>query len=514
MACGGGSRSVLGSSDEVLDLKCGICINKGKHREAKTFCKDCEGYLCISCTDTHIRFPAQRNHKTISVEQIRKLCGICQTDGKSKDAVCFCKDCDYWICGDCKESHDNFRDLQNHTIISGKDVFYSNSTGPSEVSDLLRQLSTKPSEEESHPRGGSGVGSETKPQSNSRNEKSYSSTQPSDNVPSSSSTDSVTALSSQTKPSIASRSAQHDNIDILRYKTIKKTKKIRVKVSNNFPLSERDNETCYITSCCFMSKGELIACDNWNSKLKLLDRSLKYIFLDSLDLPGKTWPVYRGPWAVAAVDNSNVIVTIPWLKVFTFIQVLPSLKVGRTIYVGEECWGVAVAAGKIFVSCYNDDDKVGDIRVYDLEGRDLGKRLGINPDGSNMFNPDGSKMFSCPEYVAASRSGDKIFVSDRDTNTVSCLTGDGELVYQYRDRELERPTGLLVDDNDNVIVCCYASNSVQVITSAGEKHNTLLSKKEGILNPQCVSFRPSDGTLVVYCDLYDTSDKLHLYKMS
>ena len=502
MASGGGSRSVLGSSDEVLDLTCGICIKKGKHREAKTFCKDCEGYLCISCTDTHIRFPAQRNHKTISVEQIRKLCGICQTEGKSKDAVCFCKDCDYWICGDCKESHDNFRDLQNHTIISGKDVFYSNSTGPSEVSDLLRQLSTKPSEEESHPKGGSGVGSETKPQSNSRNEKSYSSTQPSDNVPSSSSPtkpaiDSVTALSSQTKPSIASRTAQHDNIDILRYKTIKKIKRIHVKDSH-------DREIYDITSCCFMSKGEFIACDYNNYKIKLLDRSLKYIFLDSLVL-------YFKPHDVAAVDNSNVIVTMPRWGKLQFIQVLPSLKLGRTIDVGnvgvgEECWGVAVAAGKIFVSCYNSVDQVGDIRVYDLEGRDLGKRLGINPDGSNMFR--------CPWYVAASRSGDKIFVSDVATDTVSCLTGDGNIVYQYRDKELKWLRGLFVDDYDNVIVCGYDSNTVQVITSAGEKHKTLLSKKEGILNPQCVSFRPSDETLVVYCFSCDTSDKLHLYKMS
>ena len=205
-----------------------------------------------------------------------------------------------------------------------------------------------------------------------------------------------------------------------------------------------------------------------------------------------------------AVNNSNVIVTITDKNQLQFIQVLPSLKLGRTIDVDEECRGVAVAAGKIFISCYNYDEKVGDIRVYDLDGRDLGKRLGINPDGSNMFR--------CPQYVAASRSGDKIFVSDwsASTNTVSCLTSDGKLLYQYRDDDLEGPRGLLVDDNDNVIVCGYACNTVQVITSAGKKHKTLLSSQDGKSYPRCVSFRPSDGTLVVGGDIY----KLMVYQMS
>ena len=430
---------------------------------------------------------------------MKKLCGICQTDGKSKDAVWFCKKCDSWICDDCKESHDNFRDLQNHIIVTKHNMIYSDSTAASDVSDRLRQLSTKPLEEETnsrggsrggnetkpqsnsrnptfhsstkpsaeetYPRGGSRGGNETKPQSNSRNEKSYSSTQPSD---------SVDTVSSQTKPTIASRTAQHDNINILGYTTIKMIKETDMKASG-------DKKDRLITGCCFMSKGELIACDNNNLKIKLLDRSLSLV--DSLDLPGK-------PWDVAALDNSNVIVTMPGKKQLQFIQVLPSLKRVRTIDVGKECRGVAVADDKIFISCYNYTDWVGDIRVYDIEGRVLVKRLGINPDGSSMFR--------WPQYVAVSWSGDKIFVSDYNTITLSCLTSDGKLVYQYRDMELKGPTGLLVDDNDNVIVCGYYSNTIQVITSTGKKHKTLLSSEDGIKRrPVCVSFRPSDRTLIV-----------------
>ena len=474
MASGGASRPVLGSSDEIFEFECGLCIEDEKHREAKKFCSACKAYLCGSCMDSHSRFPALRKHKTVSIEEMKKVCGLCNADGKNKEARYFCKNCDAWICDDCTKSHKRFRDLKEHTIVSRKDMFHSDSTVPCDISVRLGQLSTKPSEEKSY----SKTGSETKPQSPSENKQSDSSTQPSDAVVSS---------KSRTKLSSDFPIAQHSNVNILGYKTIKKIKEIDVKVSG-------DREDCDITGCCFMPGGTMILCDWNNDKIKLLDRSLSVV--DSLDLPGK-------PWAVVAVDNSNVIVIMPWKKQLQFIQVLPSLKLRRTIHVDEECRGVDVAAGKIFIPCYNYDEKVGDIRVYDIEGRDMGKRLGINPDGSNMFR--------CPNRVAVSRSGDKIFVSDWNTHTVSCLTGDGKIVYQYRDDDLEEPTGLLVDDNDNVIVCGYLSDTVQVITSAGQKHKTLLSKKGGISNPQCVSFRPSDGTLVVggRC-----SDKLLVYQMS
>ena len=469
MATGGLSYSVVGSED-VFILQCGICRKKKKHREAKTFCNDCEEYLCSSCTDTHGQFPALRNHKTIAVQDMVQNCGICIASNKQKEARCYCKDCKSWVCDDCKESHENFRDLQKHTIVSGTAaaMIYSDSTSPCDVSIRLSRLSTKPSTVDSFRKSGS----KTKPEDYGGNKNLNLQTQPSDD-----------ALNSHIKPSTDSPTAQHCKINGFDYKTIKKVKDINVKVSG-------DTDDFNITGCCFMPGGELVICDLMNSKIKLLDHSLSLV--DSLDLPGK-------PSVVAAVDSSNFIVTMPGL--LQFIQV-PSLKLSRTIVVGEACWGVAVAAGKIFVSCNNPDDKVGHIRVYDLEGRDLGKRLGINPDGSNMF---------ChPWYVAVASSGDKIFVSDYDTDTVSCLTSDGKIVYQYGDGEMRLPQGLLVDENDNVIVCAISSNTVQVITSAGLKHKTLLSSKDGISHPWCVSFRPSDGTLVIG----GWNNKLLVYKMS
>ena len=173
MASGGASRSVLGSSDETFEFECGLCIEGGKHREAKEFCPECKTYLCGSCINYHCRFPALRNHKTVSTEDMKKVCGLCSADGKNKEARYFCKNCDSWICEDCKKSHQRFRDLTKHTIVSRSEMFHSDSTVPCDISVQLGQLSTKVSEENSYPK----TGTKTKPQSTNENKQSDSSTQ-------------------------------------------------------------------------------------------------------------------------------------------------------------------------------------------------------------------------------------------------------------------------------------------------------------------------------------------------
>ena len=84
-------------------------------------------------------------------------------------------------------------------------------------------------------------------------------------------------------------------------------------------------------------------------------------------------------------------------------------------------------------------------------------------------------------------------------------------MYQYTDDELEQPHGLYLYDNGNVIVCGRSSHNVQVITAAGKKYKTLLSSKDDVDWPYCVSFRPIDRTFVVGCQ---GSDYLLVYKMS
>ena len=112
-------------------------------------------------------------------------------------------------------------------------------------------------------------------------------------------------------------------------------------------------------------------------------------------------------------------------------------------------------------------------------------------------------MFQTPDYIAVNDTGDKIFVSDWGTYAVTCLTTDGEIVYQHSVAEHRRhPKALHVDEDDYVIVSFY-NPTIQIITPAGAENKELLSFKAGhdlgLYACMGMAFRPSDGTLVIGC---------------
>ena len=210
-------------------------------------------------------------------------------------------------------------------------------------------------------------------------------------------------------------------------------RKIQSRREVNVKLAD-DNTTPNITGFTVLSSGHIFFCDHENKKLKSLDTTL--VLQDSLTLP-------TGPWDVSAVDDDNVIVTLPWKMQLRYIQVLPQMKAGRVIQLDKKCWGAKVSGDEIYTTCQNYPGQ-GEVRTLDLNGN-INRRLGIKQDGSFMF--------TSPFYITVSQSGRKIFISDYDTASVTCMTGDGNINYQYKHDDLKWSHGLFVDAGENVLVC-------------------------------------------------------------
>ena len=242
-----------------------------------------------------------------------------------------------------------------------------------------------------------------------------------------------------------------------------------------------DKEKPVITGCCFMPRGDLVLCDYNNSKLKLLDQTFEV--KDSFSLNDN-------PCSLSVIDNSNVIVTIPDTKQLQYVQLVPHMKAGRVIKLDKKCWDVAVAGYEIYVSCHNDSGE-GEVRVLDLSGN-LKIKLCVNKDGSYQFQR--------PNYLTVSTTSKKIFVSDEMTSIISCMTPDGNIIYQYKDDDLRYPNALFIDAGDNIFVCGCDSHNVQVITSDGRKYGALISAADGLRYPFSIAFREYDNMLVVGCD--------------
>ena len=247
-----------------------------------------------------------------------------------------------------------------------------------------------------------------------------------------------------------------------------------------------DEDTPSITGCTVMANGDAVLCDNSNKKIKLLNSSGVLTGNMKLSSP---------PHDVSVLDPSSVIVTLPDNDQLQVVQVYPQLKPGRVIQLDEEhktCNGVEVGKGELYVTChynyYTDTGKEGEIRVMGLDGK-VKRLLGVNQDGPFMFD--------CPYYITVNSSGEKIFVSDYCTETVTCLSVDGRVIYTYEDDSMRRPMGLLCDSEDNILVCGGWSNNVQVLTADGKNHCTLLTASDGLKDPYSMAYRESDNTLLV-----------------
>ena len=239
-------------------------------------------------------------------------------------------------------------------------------------------------------------------------------------------------------------------------------------------------------STVVMPDGEIVLCDRDNRKLKLLDSSDEY--KSSLILEDS-------PWDISVVNITTVIVTLPHSEQLKYVEVIPRLTSGRVLQpeLDTECWGVHVIRDKIFTTCRNFS-REWDVRMLDLDGNFL-KQLGINQDGSFMF--------TTPLFISVSPSEEKVFISDSDKHTVTCMTLNNHVIYQYTDNEMKVPTNIVCDGADKILVCGRDSENVQVITEEGKKHCNLLSSRDGLKWPNSISYREIDDTLIVGCDYSD-----------
>ena len=256
---------------------------------------------------------------------------------------------------------------------------------------------------------------------------------------------------------------------------------LRVDSSHQVNIKMSSDSKCpYITGCTFMPDGGVVLCDCDNSSLKLLSDTFTVKARLQLDFP---------PWDVSPVNCSSVMVTIPVKKKLQHIQLMPSLKIGRSINVDRHCCGVQVVEDLIFVTCHNISGE-GEVIVLDMNGT-VTHRLG--QPGKKP------RMFSSPRYITVCPSTRKMFISDCGTATVSCLMSDGTVVYQYKDEKFRGPAGVCVDGGGDVIVCGLSSNIVQVIRADGTKCCTLLTAKGVVSYLRSVAYRQLDNTLILGC---------------
>ena len=254
---------------------------------------------------------------------------------------------------------------------------------------------------------------------------------------------------------------------------------------------KEDTDTCKIRGCTLFQDNRVLLTDSNNRTLKL--------FSEAWEVQASIRLKER-PWDITSVSSTQAIVSLPVVKMLQYVTVGKQLKLGKQLKVDKQCYGIVHKDGKLYVSCIEDvtKDSKGEIQVLSMTGERL----------TCIGNASGSCMFKRPFYLTVDKE-DRIYVSDRETDILTCITEDGTGIYEYEDTELRYLNGLAVDSQQNVYICSYVSNTIQMINSKGEKVKTLLEAEDGIQGPVTLMYRDSDKSLVV--GMYQ-SDEIAVYQ--
>ena len=561
MASVDGSRSLQGTSDEFHTNICGPCKTDDVEKGAYHYCNDCSAHLCDHCKDYHRKIPLLKNHRivfgshvpaVISTRGQRAIVVYC-TCNKNQEVQYFCDDHQDTACDSCKHTKHykckvsciqdkstnytrsridaiilkiealkaDYEKLEETRNYESKRLERSKEDCKQEIKafrkeidtflddlekTMLRQLESCENEGQNRIRQHIStltatlkmLESDYKLLGDAKNDGRKAVMFAADVQVSNDLHDCDDRLSDIDSDVIKTditfeRNKRLANLQteiyslgsLIRNSTRKLQRERKSLLDNkiqsrklvNLKLSD-DSSKPHISGLAVMPTGDIVLCDWSNSKLKLLDSS--DAFKDGLKLKAN-------PWDISVVDAKTVIVTLPWIKQLQYIEVFPQLAPERVLQLDKPCWGVHVTGDKILISCHKNPGE-GDVRILGLDGNLL-QQLGINQDGSFLFTR--------PYFITVSPSEKKIYVSDSDKRTITCMTMDNRLIHLYRDNEIKGSGGVYCDGADNILVCGKNSNSVQVITAAGKKHGDLVASREGLQKPLSINYRETDDTLLV-----------------
>ena len=560
MASADFTKTMGKESEEAFDSECDACKLDDKIREAKYYCPDCEDHLCMECENHHKKVKATRFHDIVSVAdrnanaeaktQVKKLICPC---GQNEEVNFYCGEHDSCFCSLCKNvKHRRCSTVSIDEASNGTSVV-SDFTTLAERTDSLIDKATelqvehkklKEKLEQLEERGKENIRKfrcelnqvldeleqESLDQLQSTVESAF--IQLEDNKTAISSTlqllqkddnvvDDVKKTQDKRRLLVVSSKLRSSHLD---YEAVLTDVKNKMKVpevafEHNKSLANLQNMIASLGKICigqqhkaqsnkhvllgatvtrsskadikslyskdepsisgveFLETGELLIADHGSAQLVLLDELLN--IKSTLKCAGP-------PYDITIINGTEAIATLPYQQTLLYAMTSPNLKISREVQLDNRCWGITYCRGNIYVAC-NYSGERPEILEIDMEGK-VKRRVRCNQLAKSqcyIFN------------IAVNNEGTKLFVSDYWSHKVICMNTDGHVIYGYSSSDVRYPRGILVDSDDNALVCCESSNIVHVIKADGKKAGSLLTSKDGIHTPFAIDYRTTDGILIV-----------------
>jgi DNA-binding beta-propeller fold protein YncE len=275
------------------------------------------------------------------------------------------------------------------------------------------------------------------------------------------------------------KSKQAQIMSVIQPPSVKSINDIKLTLHNTFNSLKGKNITG-ITGCIVCPNGKMILVENnYNSKFPILndDGTLDKVIPCSMSYPRDV--TYLDDRTVAVSTNNGIeIINID------------TKKTERCISTSQCCYGITYHNG---------------VLLWCEEQRGI-QMMKLSDDRSTTF----VKQSNLQNHSYITTCREKIYQTNRKTKTVTCYTIKGDKLWEFKDESvLTDPWGVTVDNNGNVYVTSYSSNSVVVIEPDGRQGRKILSSDDGLKLPTGIYFDTSKNCLLV-TNYYGLSLQYHV----
>ena len=274
-----------------------------------------------------------------------------------------------------------------------------------------------------------------------------------------------------------------------------------------------------ITAIVFTYTGGILAADSRNGQL---------ILLNAKTLKIQTTCSYPKPFFyihLAALKDHSCLSIVPGEKELQFVKTKSRFKLGERKSLNGVCRAMTATNQSIFLMCSEEiKSQLHDQSKSSLNDHPMSPLSVLVMDHNGIITQtiqsvDIEIKLEPTAYcnMAASLDGQLLFIAQNLPavgSSVICIAVSGKRVYNFTDPDMRGVRGLVPDTENNILVCCETPNSVFVLTSDGRKQKVMLTPDNGLINPNTMAFRLSDGVLVIGDDgETGIGDKISMFKI-
>ncbi|XP_048244465.1 uncharacterized protein LOC124116820 isoform X3 [Haliotis rufescens] len=192
------------------------------------------------------------------------------------------------------------------------------------------------------------------------------------------------------------------------------------------------------------------------------------------------------PHSVTRVRDNKVAVSFWSHNEIVIVRVTPDLVLQSRVTTKKKYRGLTASSPSTFAAGCEDPPCVD---ILDVSGRVM--------RSVSRFN-SGKNLICKPCYLCATDRGD-VLVSDAGTDSVYCITPEGDVVFTYThtgERGLGGPVGITTTSTGHILVADYSTHKVILMTAAGEFVRDLLTSQDEIAYPYGIRH---DGNTLYVC---------------